>query len=246
MRLTFRMGSRMSTGSCRSSAGAHSGSSVVMSSERSRPWSCSTTFRTATSGPTGGRYRIAEKSRPRAFQWSTAGATSMPVHPADHLVHGAEAEPRHVLAHLLRDVAEEVLDELGPARELGPQARVLGRDADRAGVEVADPHHDAAHDHEGAGGEPELLGAHQRADHHVAAGLHLAVHLDDDPVPQLVHDQHLLRLREPQLPRGAAVLDRGERGRAGAAVVARRSAPRRSGPWPPRPPPCPRRPRRRA
>ena len=68
VRLTFWMRRRMSTGSCRSSAGAHIGSRVVMSSDRSRPWSCSTTFRTATSGPTGGRYRIAEKSRPRAFQ----------------------------------------------------------------------------------------------------------------------------------------------------------------------------------
>ena len=38
------------------------------------------------------------------------------------------------LAHLLRDVAEEVLDELRPARELGAELRVLGRDAHRAGV----------------------------------------------------------------------------------------------------------------
>ena len=46
--------------------------------------------------------------------------------------------------------------------ELGPQLRVLRRDADRAGVEVADAHHDAAHDDERRGGEAELLGAHQR------------------------------------------------------------------------------------
>src|SRR5438552_382706 len=76
VRLTLRMGRRMSTGSRRSRASRHRGRSVVMSSDLSRPWSCSTTRRMATSGPTWGRYRMAEKSSPRAFQWSTAGRTS--------------------------------------------------------------------------------------------------------------------------------------------------------------------------
>ena len=77
VRLTFWMGSRMSTGSRRSSAGRQRGTSVVRSSERSSPWSCATVRRTATSGPAAGRWRMAEKSRPRAFQWSIAGATSI-------------------------------------------------------------------------------------------------------------------------------------------------------------------------
>ena len=101
---------------------------------------------------------------------------------ADRLVEGAEAQLRHVLPDLLGDEHEEVLDELGLAGESLAQHRVLGGHTDRAGVQVAHPHHDAAGHHQRSGGEAEFLGAEQRADHHVATGLELAVHLDDDPV----------------------------------------------------------------
>ena len=76
VRFTLRMGRRTSTGSRRSTASRHRGRRVVTSSDFSRPWSWSTILRTATSGPTCGRWRIAEKSSPRAFQWSTAVRTS--------------------------------------------------------------------------------------------------------------------------------------------------------------------------
>ena len=72
----------------------------------------------------------------------------------------------------------------------------------------------------GGGGEAELLGAEQRGDDHVAAGLQLAVGLDADAAAQVVHHQHLLRLGQAELPGHAGVLDRGERRGAGAAVVA--------------------------
>jgi hypothetical protein len=64
------------------------------------------------------------------------------------------------------------------AGELRAQLRILRGDADRAGVQVADAHHDAAQRDERRGGEAELLGAEQRGDGHVAAGLELAVGLD--------------------------------------------------------------------
>ena len=76
------------------------------------------------------------------------------------------------------------------------------------GVEVALAHHDAAFDHERRGGEAELVGAEQRADDDVAAGLHLAVGLDRDAPAQAVQHQRLLRFGEPELPRRAGVLDR--------------------------------------
>ena len=72
---------------------------------------------------------------------------------------------------------------------------------DRAGVQVADAHHDAARHHQRGGGEAELLGAEQRGDDHVAAGLQLAVGLDDDPVAQAVAQQRLLGLGQAELPR---------------------------------------------
>ena len=70
------------------------------------------------------------------------------------------------------------------------------------------------------GGEAELLGAEQRGDHDVAAGLQLAVGLHDDAVAQAVEQQRLLRLGQAELPRRAGVLERRERRGAGAAVVA--------------------------
>ena len=130
---------------------------------------------------------------------------------ADRLGEGAEPERGEVLAHLLGDELEEVHDELGLAGELLAQLGVLGRDPDRAGVEVADAHHDAAAHDERGRREAELLGAEQRRDDHVAAGLQLAVGLHDDAVAQPVEQQRLLRLGQAELPRRARVLDRRER-----------------------------------
>ena len=100
------------------------------------------------------------------------------------------------------------------------QLRVLGGDPHRARVEVADPHHHAAQRDERRGREPELLGAEQRADHDVAAGLELPVDLHRDARPQVVHQQHLVGLGQPELPGDPGVLDRGQRRRARASVVA--------------------------
>ena len=70
------------------------------------------------------------------------------------------------------------------------------------------------------GREAVLLGAEQRGDHDVAAGLHRAVDLHGDPVAQAVEQQGLLGLGQAELPRQAGVLERGQRRGAGAAVVA--------------------------
>ena len=131
---------------------------------------------------------------------------------ADHLVHGPEAELGHVLAHFLGDEPEEVDHVLGLAAELLAELGVLGGDAHRAGVQVAHPHHDAAHDDQRRRREAILLGPQQRGDHHVAAGLHLAVGLDDDAIAQLVQHQGLLGLGQAELPGNAGVLDGGQAG----------------------------------
>ena len=162
------------------------------------------------------------RSRPCAFQWSIAlRVSSTSAWPTASAIE-RKPERGQVLAHLLGDVLEEVDDELGLAREALAQLGVLGGDADRARVEVADAHHHAAAHDERRGGEPELLGAEQRRDHDVAAGLQLAVALHDDAVAQPVAHQRLLGLGDAELPRRARVLERRERRGAGAAVVARR------------------------
>ena len=132
----------------------------------------------------------------------------------------AEAELRHELAHFHGDEAHEVDDVLRLAGELLAQARILRRDAGRAGVEMADAHHDAAGRDQRRGREAEFLGAEQRGDDDVATGLQLAVGFDRDAAAQIVQHQRLVRLGEAELPRQAGVRDRGLRRCAGAAVVA--------------------------
>ena len=109
---------------------------------------------------------------------------------------------------------------LGIAGEAFAQLGVLGGDADRAGVEMADAHHDAAHGDQRRGGKTEFLGAEQGGDDHVAAGLQLAVGLDDDAAAQIVEDQRLVGFGQAQFPGDAGVLDAGLRRGAGAAVIA--------------------------
>ena len=139
---------------------------------------------------------------------------------ADHFVEGAEAELGHVLADLLGDEEKEIDDVLGLALELGAQGGVLGGDAHRAGVQMALAHHDAAHGDQRGGGEAEFLGAEQRGDGDIAAGLQLAVGLHADAPAQVVHHQHLLRFGEAQFPGDAGVLDGAERRSAGTAAIA--------------------------
>src|SRR6478736_10501396 len=55
---------------------------------------------------------------------------------ADHLGEAAEAERRHIFPHFLGNEEEEVDDVLWLALEARAQHRVLGGDADRAGVEM--------------------------------------------------------------------------------------------------------------
>ena len=126
-----------------------------------------------------------------------------------------------ICAQLLGDEEEVVDDVLGLAGEARAQHRVLRRDADRAGVEVALAHHDAAGRDQRRGGEAELVGAEQRADGDVAPGAQAAVDLHRDAAAQVVEQQRLLGLGEADLPRAAGVGQRGQRRGAGAALVAR-------------------------
>ncbi len=138
---------------------------------------------------------------------------------ADHLVELAEAQARHDRAQLLGHEEEEVDDVLGRAGKALAEHRVLRRDAHRARVEVALAHHDAAARHERRGREPELVGPEQRGERHVAPRLELPVGLEAHAGAQVVQHEHLVRLREAQLPRRSGVLDRRQRRGTRSAVV---------------------------
>ena len=140
---------------------------------------------------------------------------------ADHFVELAVAELGHDRAHFFGDEEEEVDDVLGLAGEALAQHRILGGDADRAGVEMALAHHDAAGRDQRRGGEAELVGAEQGADHDVAARAHAAVDLHRDARAKAVEHERLVGFGEADFPWRARVLQRRQRRGAGAALEAR-------------------------
>src|SRR4051794_7252425 len=101
---------------------------------------------------------------------------------ADRLVDAAETQLGEVAPDVLGDKPEVVLHEFRLAVEPRSQLGVLGGDAHRAGVEMADPHHDASGHHQWCGGETEFLCTEQHCDNDVARGAHTTVALHGDPV----------------------------------------------------------------
>src|SRR5437879_6925332 len=133
---------------------------------------------------------------------------------ADHLVHRTEAHFRHVLANLLGEEEKEIDDMFRLALEFLSKHRILRGDANRASVEMAFPHHDAAHGDQRGRGEAELFGTEQCGDHNVAASLKFAICLNSYAAAQVVQQKNLLRLCQAKLPRNTCMLDGTEAGRS--------------------------------
>src|SRR5690606_26999708 len=105
---------------------------------------------------------------------------------ANHFLDRAVTELRHELARFLGDKPHEVHDMLRLAGILFAEPRVLRGDAGRTRIQMANTHHDAAGGDERCGGETELLGAEQRGNNDVAAGLELAVGFDGDARAKII------------------------------------------------------------
>ena len=101
---------------------------------------------------------------------------------ADHFVHRPETQFSHQLTNLFGDVLEERLNELGLAGITPSQFGVLSRNSDRASIEMAHPHHDAARHHQRGRCEPELFRTEQRCHHYISTRFHLSVGLDHDAI----------------------------------------------------------------
>ena len=99
---------------------------------------------------------------------------------ANHFVDFTEAELGHDFTQLRRDKAHEVHDMLGLAGETLAQPGILSGDTRGAGIQMADPHHDATDRHQRRRRKTELLSAEQRGDRHIAPRLQLTVRFDDD------------------------------------------------------------------
>src|SRR3954470_893717 len=176
-----------------------------------------------TPGPTRGNWRVVKNGR----EVETFGLPVIDgrfdiehIDAADHIVEFPEAEFGHVLAHLLGDEEEEIDDVLGLPLKLLAQNRILRCDADRARVQVALAHHDAAHRDERSGSESKFFGAEKRGDGYVASGLQLAVGLDADAAAKVVKQQNLLCFCQAEVPGNSGVLDGAEGRCAGASGIA--------------------------
>ncbi len=120
--------------------------------------------------------------------------------------------------HLFGKKGDEVDHVIGLAGEALAELGILGGDTDGAGVEVALPHHDAAGRNQRRGRKAELVGTEKGTDDDVAAGPQAPVHLHGDAAAEVVEHERLMGLGEPDLPRQARVLDRGDRAGPGSAL----------------------------
>ena len=143
-----------------------------------------------------------------------------PVHAAGHFLYRAEAHFGHDRAQFFGD-EEEIVDHMfGLTGKARAQHRVLRRDADRAGVEMAFAHHDAACGDQRCGGKAELVRAQQRADRNIAAGAQAAIDLHRDAAAQIVEQQRLLGFGQTDFPRRTRMGQRGQGRCTGAAFIA--------------------------
>ena len=130
---------------------------------------------------------------------------------ADDLVKLADPHGSHDLAHFLGNEEEVVDDMLRRALEALAQDRVLCRHADRAGVEMALAHHDAASRNQRSRREAEFVSPQQRADDDITPGLQTAIHLQGYARTQAIQHQGLMRLGKTGLPRAAGMFERCQR-----------------------------------
>ena len=144
-----------------------------------------------------------------------------PVDAPDHLGDGMKTHRRHDLAQFLGNEEEIVDDMLRRAGEALAQNRVLRRNADRTGVEMALAHHQAARGNQRRRGKAEFVRAQKRRDCDIAPGAHSAVHLHGNAPAKSVEHQGLLGFRQADFPRAPGMGGRGQRRRPGAAVETR-------------------------
>ena len=104
------------------------------------------------------------------------------------------------------------------APEAFSQLRVLGCNAHRTGIQVADTHHDAAHGYKRSGCKAEFLSTQDAGDCHITTSHQLTIGLQDDFVTQTIHDQGLMGLCHTKLPRKSCIVDGVSRSSTGTAV----------------------------
>ena len=181
---------------------------------------CGRTRRKAQPLDWSGWAKTAEKSSPLAFQWSMAWLK-------------LRRSTRPIMSSNLRKPSSAMTRRTSSATKVRKRTTYSALPWNRfrrSGSCVAMPTGQVPRWHfrmrmqpsadQGRRAEAEPLGAQQGADHHVAAGPHLAVALHEDAVAEAVEHERLLGLGQADFPGRAGVLDRRQRAGPGAAVVA--------------------------
>mmetsp|Transcript_33722 Transcript_33722/g.75712 ORF Transcript_33722/g.75712 Transcript_33722/m.75712 type:complete len:466 (+) Transcript_33722:2942-4339(+) len=138
----------------------------------------------------------------------------------NQLVHISEAHLGHQHTHLLSHKHEVVHHMLRHALELLSQHGVLCGNANRTGVEMALPHHDATHGNQRRRGKAEALGSQKCRDHHVPTCAELTIRLQSHTPTEAVEHQGLMRLCQTNFPRGPCMLDASPLGCTSPTVAA--------------------------
>ena len=123
------------------------------------------------------------------------------VRSSDHVIDGLKAELRHELASFFCHHEQVIHNMFRLPNELLSKFRILGRNPNRAGVEVAFPHHDTAQRDQGGRRESHFLGSQQGRNYDVASGFQTAICLQDDPAAEIIQDQCLMGFGDAKFPR---------------------------------------------
>src|SRR6266487_978602 len=127
----------------------------------------------ASSKAAAGREQVADAKL--RSTWIARLADAQQIRPADGLVEATQAERGEVPANVLRHETEIGDDGISGPGVLRAQLRPLGRDPDRARVEMARAHEQATLSDEQRRAEGDLVRTEEPGYHNVAAGLHPAV-----------------------------------------------------------------------
>ena len=129
----------------------------------------------------------------------------------NHLVDRAESKRSHDFASFFRH-HEQVVDDVFrfPGEHLS-KFNVLRRHADRAGIQMAFSHHDAAKSDQRRGRESEFLSTKKASDNDVTACLQLAIRFQANSTAQVIQHKRLMGFRDSQFPRHSRMLDTGQR-----------------------------------
>ena len=141
------------------------------------------------------------------------------IRPPNHFVERSESESRHQLADIFGYEEHVAAQMLWGARKSLAEFGILCGNTNRARAMMALAHEDTPERHQGSSAESKSLGPKQSRNNDISPGPELPIHLDHDPVAQGVHNQRLLCLGQPQLPRNSGVLDAAQRTCARTAVI---------------------------